>query len=342
MERAPPSVGSFPDQGEHTMYEQRATHPWVAQASEAVRFAIVGAFIPDWEELRDFVVHAEELGFDAYWVNDHPTRSMDCWTTLAGLATVTTRIRLVSLVSCIYYRSPILLARQAADVDRLSNGRLVLGVGVGDDTDEFAQLGIAFPPARARQRALEETLEIVSGLWSGEPFSYAGEHFSLERTKVSPRPVQDPHIPVLIGGGGEKVTLRQVARYADIANFGPHEWVGSAFTLDDVTRKYEVLRGYCEEIGRPFDSILRSHWTPLLTLAPSASELEAKRSASRIPDAGLRTEPLFATPSQAIEHYQALADRGVQYFLATVNGRDEEPIRLLADEVLPALRPGGC
>jgi alkanesulfonate monooxygenase SsuD/methylene tetrahydromethanopterin reductase-like flavin-dependent oxidoreductase (luciferase family) len=322
------------------MQEHRPTHPWVELASSSIRFAIVGAFVPGWEELRDLVVQAEELGFDAYWLNDHPTRSMDCWTTLAGLAMATTRIRLMSLVSCIYYRSPALLARQAADVDRLSGGRLVLGVGVGDDVPEFAQLGIDFPPARERQRALEETLEIVSGLWSGEPFSYAGEHFSLERAKMSPGPVQEPHVPVMIGGGGEKVTLRQVARYADVSNFGPHEWVGSAFTLDDVTRKYDVLRGYCEEIGRPFDSILRSHWTPLLTLAPSASALEVKRASSRIPDAGrLKMEALFATPDGAIKHYQALADRGVQYFLATVNGRDDETIRLLADEVLPAIRP---
>ena len=108
-------------------------HPWVREARQQPRFAIVGTFLPEWAQVRDFAVRAEELGFDAYWANDHPLRSMDCWTTLAALATVTTRLRLIALVSCVYYRSPALIARQAADVDRISGGRLVLGLGTGDD-----------------------------------------------------------------------------------------------------------------------------------------------------------------------------------------------------------------
>lgn len=140
---------------------QRPVHPWVAEGQHRVRFAIVGAFIKDWPRRLAFVQRAEELGYDAYWANDHPTRSVDCWTTLAALAMATRTIRLVSLVSCIYYRSPALLAWQAADVDRLSGGRLVLGLGIGDDTQEFAQLQLRFPPIRERQEALEETLRIV-------------------------------------------------------------------------------------------------------------------------------------------------------------------------------------
>ena len=88
-------------------------HPWVREAQQRPRFAIVGTFLPEWAEVRDFAVRAEELGFDAYWANDHPLRSMDCWTQLAALATVTTRLRLIALVSCVYYRSPALIARQA-------------------------------------------------------------------------------------------------------------------------------------------------------------------------------------------------------------------------------------
>src|SRR5205807_1220122 len=122
----------------------------------------VGTFLKEWSETLEFALRAEELGFDAYWANDHPTRSMDCWTTLAALAMATRKIRLLSLVSCIYYRSPALLARHAADVDRLSNGRLILGVGIGDDVPEFAQLRLPFPPPRERQEALEETIQIVS------------------------------------------------------------------------------------------------------------------------------------------------------------------------------------
>ena len=93
-------------------------HPWVREAQQWPRFAIVGTFLPEWAQVRDFAVRAEELGFDAYWANDHPLRSMDCWTQLAALATVTTRLRLIALVSCVYYRSPALIARQAAEIGR--------------------------------------------------------------------------------------------------------------------------------------------------------------------------------------------------------------------------------
>jgi alkanesulfonate monooxygenase SsuD/methylene tetrahydromethanopterin reductase-like flavin-dependent oxidoreductase (luciferase family) len=315
-------------------------HPWVRDAQQRPRFAIVGTFLPEWAQVRDFAVRAEELGFDAYWANDHPLRSMDCWTQLAALATVTTRLRLIALVSCVYYRSPALIARQAADVDRISGGRLVLGLGTGDDAAEFGQLGLRFPAAPERLAALAEAAGIIRAMWAG-PVTHAGPHFQVTDAHVRPGPVQQPGVPVLIGGGGERTTLRLVARYADVSNFGPHEWTGGAYDLAAVRRKYELLRGYCEEIGRPYDAILRSHYTPLLTLAESPRELESKRSRARIPDAGLRTVPVFATVGEAIVHYQGLIDAGVHYFLATVNGRDAQTAELLAGQVLPALRPAG-
>src|SRR5579883_2180475 len=133
------------------MTADRPAHPWIEAGQHRIRFAIAGAFIKEWSETLDFVLRAEALGFDAYWANDHPTRSMDCWSTLTALAMATRKIRLLSLVSCIYYRSPLFLARLAADVDRVSQGRLVMGVGVGDDVPEFAQMQIPFPPVRERQ-----------------------------------------------------------------------------------------------------------------------------------------------------------------------------------------------
>src|SRR5579864_9295630 len=127
------------------MPESGTVHPWIAVGQECIRFAVMGAFIKEWPETLDFVLRMEARGFDAYWANDHPTRSMDCWARLTALAMATSKMRLISLVSCVYYRSPALLARLAADVDRVSNGRLVLGVGVGDDVPEFAQLQISLP-----------------------------------------------------------------------------------------------------------------------------------------------------------------------------------------------------
>ena len=155
---------------------------------------------------------------------------------------------------------------------------------------------------------------------------------------LRPGPVQEPHVPVLIGGGGEKTTLRQVAELADVSNFAPHEWAGSAFDVTDVARKYGVLRDYCAAAGRPFESVLRSHFTPLLVLAEDETQLARKRAAQRIPDPHLTVRHVFATPADAIQHYQALADAGVQYFIAGIDSADEETMRLLAQAVWPAIR----
>jgi alkanesulfonate monooxygenase SsuD/methylene tetrahydromethanopterin reductase-like flavin-dependent oxidoreductase (luciferase family) len=318
---------------------ERPIHPWVAEASHGLRWAICAAFAQSPADVVQATRRAEALGFDPYWANDHPNRSMDCWNMLMMLAMATESIRLISLVSCIYYRSPFLLARQAADVDRVSGGRLVLGVGIGDDVPEFDQMCLDFPPVRARQAALEETLDIVRGMWRGGSFSYEGRYFRVHEATMRHPPVQEPFVPVLIGGGGEKVTLRLVARLADVANFAPHEWSGSAFDLADVRRKYEALRRHCEEVGRPYAAILRSHYTPLLTLAEEDGALRRKRSAARIPDASLRQELVFATPETAVAHYQGLADAGVQYFLASIDAADEETVHLFADAVVPAVRP---
>ncbi|MBV9793736.1 MAG: LLM class flavin-dependent oxidoreductase, partial [Actinobacteria bacterium] len=206
-----------------------------------------------------------------------------------------------------------------------SGGRLVLGAGIGDDVPEFEQLGIPFEPTGVRQQAMAETVRTVRKLWDGG---------------LRPGPVQQPHVPVLIGGGGERTTLRQVAELADVSNFAPHEWAGSAFDVTDVVRKYGVLRTHCAAIGRPFESVLRSHFTPLLVLADDDAQLARKQAATRIPDADLNVRRVFATPKDAIGHYQALADAGVQYFIAGINVTDEETTHLLADAVWPALRVG--
>lgn len=318
---------------------ERPTHPWVAEGADRVRFAIGDVFLEDWWETVAFVRRAEQLGFDSYWANDHPNRIVDTWTKLAALGIATERIRLISLVSCVFYRSPYLLARQSADVDRISGGRLVLGIGIGDDETEFREMGVPFLPNRKRQQAMKQALDVIQGLWTGRPFTYHGEFFDLANAVMTPSPVQTPHIPVLIGGGGERVTLRQVAERADVSNMSPHEWAGSAFSADDVARKYDVLRRHCHDVGREFDSILRTHYTPLLTLAPDENALKKKRRSTRIPDAERRTVPVFATPEQAVEHYQRLVDVGVQYFLMLVNGHDDETVDLLVNSVMTKIHP---
>jgi alkanesulfonate monooxygenase SsuD/methylene tetrahydromethanopterin reductase-like flavin-dependent oxidoreductase (luciferase family) len=335
----------------------------VAAATAGPRFGI-GLGPQTLPDCIEFVQLAEELGFDSYWANDHPTRTADPWNVLMALAATTKRIRLGSLVSCVYYRNPVVLARQAADVDRLSQGRLVLGVGIGDDAREFEQLGLPFPSPAERHEALGESIEIVTRLWGDSPVTYRGKHFQIENARLAgPGPVQQPHVPILVGGGGERRTLGQVARYADVSNFGEHEWVGGATKTDDVIRKFGALRAHCDALGRPYSSILRSHVAIFLVLAETQSALERKvgelarnSDISRfgaalsaggaenaidpppeLPD-DLQASLIACTPRDLVHRYRSLMALGMQYFIALVYGNDLETIRLLSREVIPELK----
>lgn len=316
----------------------RETHPWVARGRATVRFGIAYGPRSDWQDCRDLVQEAEALGFDSYWTMDHPISGMDCWTLLSALAVSTSSIRLGVAVNCIFYRPPTLLARVAADVDRLSGGRLILGLGIGNHEKEFTRLGIPFLPVSERQEALAETLDIVNGLWRGVPFTFSGKHFQVSEATLRPGPVQQPRVPVLLAGGGERVTLRQVAHYADVANFGPDKRVGSAFTAADIVRKYAVLRQHCAALGRDYDFILRSYSAAPVLVAETQARLREKLGA--IPAhirQGYTTSTVAGTPDEICSYYQALVKAGVRYFIAGLYGNDLETMRLLARRVVPQL-----
>jgi alkanesulfonate monooxygenase SsuD/methylene tetrahydromethanopterin reductase-like flavin-dependent oxidoreductase (luciferase family) len=316
-------------------------HPWVVAGQRKVR-AGVHLMDPcdDWTQYLACAKAAEELGFDAIWVADHPMITADCWTTLAALAVSTRSIRLGSLVSCIFYRNPALLARIAADVDRLSQGRLILGLGIGDLPFEFAQMGLPFPGARERQEALEEVIQVVKGLWGTTPFTYEGKHAQVRQANPPFGPVQQPHIPLLIAGGGEQVTLCQVALHADASNFGAHVYTGGAARSEDIVRKCNVLRAHCEQLGRSPDSILRTHVTLPLVLGETPAAIAARQEG--VPPAlreMFRSGTLEVTPPEAIEHYHALVQAGMQYFIIGVWPNDVETLQLFSQQVAPALMP---
>ncbi len=314
-------------------------HPWVAAGLQRVRAGVlIAGPQPDWEQYHECAQLAEELGLDSMWVADHPLILGDCWTKLAALAVTTRRIRLGSLVSCVYYRNPVLLAQMAADVDRWSGGRLVLGLGIGDQPGEFAQLGLPFPTTRERQQALEETIQVVRGVSGTTPFTYKGTYARAEQGRIPFAPAQQPYVPLLVGGGGERVTLRQVAHYADAANFGPHVHSGSASSVEDVVRKYNALRVYCQTFGRPVDAVLRTHLTLPLVLGETKSAIADKQEAvSPGFREAVRSGIFEGTPSEAVTHYEALIRAGVQYLIVAIWYDDLETLRLFGLHVLPAL-----
>jgi alkanesulfonate monooxygenase SsuD/methylene tetrahydromethanopterin reductase-like flavin-dependent oxidoreductase (luciferase family) len=333
------------------MAEAWPLSPWVAEHSDRVGFSL-HVFPLDTKDdpVRRMLAAgrmAEELGFDAFIFSDHPAWGPECWVHMAALAATTERIRLGTGVVCALYRHPVMTARLAADLDNLSDGRLILGLGCGWDANEFANFGLSFPPIPQRQAAMEEAIAIMRGVWGGEPFSFAGQYFQTTDTRVAPLPRQRPGPPILIAGGGEKVTLRQVAQYADACQLGTFGMVGGEGTTADIRRKLAVLRQHCDELGRPFDTVLRTHFTGWLILAEDEAGLATKLR--RMVPQGLDQRfsgrwsgfALAMTVQQAIAYYRELGKAGIQYFdIELLDAADVETIQLFAEQVIPEVRSG--
>ena len=316
-------------------------HPWVAEGARRVHFGVSTAAMPDWGATRDFVQTAEALGFDALMLPDHPlTLPSGTWTILAALAEATRTLRLGTLVSCVAYWHPVVLARLAADVDRLSGGRLVLGLGSGDMPHEYRQMGLVYPPARARQAALEEGLRIIGPLLRGEQVAFRGEHFRAEGAVLQTPPAQRPHVPILVAGGGERTTLRLVARYADGSNLGAASWAGGAFTPEDARHKFALLRERCAEAGRPYEAVLR---TALVSLCLSDSPTALGAKVERIPPqllAFFEQMNIIGTPELAAARVRGLLAAGFQYIFFGIRAFDRETLHLAAERVIPAVVGG--
>ncbi len=208
------------------------------------------------DDLSRIVTTAEEAGFGRVSVMDHlwqigplgpPEHEMlEAYTTLGYLAALTSEVELVSWVTAVVYREPGMLAKLVSTLDVLSGGRAWLGIGAAWNEAEARGLGLPFPPTAERFERLEETLQICLQMWSENDGPFEGTHYRLDRTLNSPQPVRRPHPPILIGGSGEKKTLRLVAKYAQACNL---------FPTPELERKLDVLRGHCEREGRDYDDI---------------------------------------------------------------------------------------
>ncbi|MBO0923642.1 LLM class F420-dependent oxidoreductase [Cellulomonas sp. zg-ZUI199] len=287
----------------------------------------------------------EDLGFDAFFRSDHylamgdgdglpgPT---DAWTTLAGLARETSRIRLGTLVSSATFRYPGVLAIQVAQVDQMSGGRVELGLGAGWFAEEHAAYGIPFPAKRFG--LLTEQLEVVTGLWGtpvGETFSFDGEHYTLTDSPALPKPVQrsplDPSragVPVIVGGGGPTRTPRLAARFGA-------EYNQSFPEIASVPGRIAHIRQACVEVGRDPQTLVQS---VALVLCVGRDEAELARRAEAIgrevPE--LREHGIAGTPDEAVERLTWLAEQGVErVYLQVLDLADLEHLQLVAEAVAP-------
>jgi len=251
-----------------------------------------------WNELVDVCRHAESTGWDGIWFADHfmPNAAdtsgpvAEVWTTLAGLAACVPRVRLGTLVVGNTYRNPAILAKMAAGVDAISDGRLILGIGAGWQENEHTAYGIPFYTVGGRLRRLEEAVQIIKSLFANDTATFEGRYYAVVDAPLSPKPVQRP-LPILIGGGGEKVTMRIAAQYAD-------EW-NVWGTPDTLRHKIGVLERHCEELGRDPRSIKRSCQAMLL-LSDDPDAIEKARIPGRPMIAG-NVEQVQAIVQQYID-----------------------------------------
>jgi F420-dependent oxidoreductase-like protein len=275
---------------------------------------------------------AENHGFTWFSVMDHLIQIpnvgapdepfMEGWTMLAALAAMTSKIRLATLATSVAYRNPALLAKIAAGVHLISRGRLTFGFGAGWHEPEYRQYGFEFPPRPAtRIRQMEEAVRLIIALWTQPRTTFHGRYFHAEDAILEPKPTPRPRI--MIAGGGEQLTLRAVAHYADACNVG-----GSA---EAVARKYAVLRQHCDAQQRDYATIERTNIMSFL-LARDEAALAAKRERLSVPANYYGFAGTIAQVTDLIGRYQ---DAGVQLLISSAFKNDSETHVLLAEDVMP-------
>jgi F420-dependent oxidoreductase-like protein len=303
----------------------------------------------NWERWNRLIDDAERLGFDSLWRSDHlfsvmgesQRETLALWPSLTAVALKSSRIEFGQLVSPTSFRHPVHLASDAAAVDRASGGRFWLGVGAGWNESEHASFGFRLPPLKERMDRFEESLAVIKLLGTGEPVTYQGEHFQLDGARTTFTPERESGVRLMIGGSGEKRTLRVVAQYAD-------EWNATLAAHDTYDQKAEVLKRHCEAIGRDpgeirrsmmigqivgsTDAEVRQRATQLQAIIPGMRDVEVGELLTRQRERGW----LVGTPSQVIEQIQGRASQGIErIMLQTFLMDDVEQLELIASEIIP-------
>jgi F420-dependent oxidoreductase-like protein len=302
------------------------------------RMDLVGIADPveAYEAMTRVAQEAEALGFHSIWLYDHfhtippPSQEVtfECWTSTAALARDTQRVRIGQMVTCNNYRNPALLAKMASTVDVLSHGRLDLGIGAGWYEQEYRAYGYTFPDAATRLAQLGEAVQIILKMWTEENPVFVGKYYQIQGAINQPKGVQQPHIPLLIGGGGEKVTLRLVAQYANACNVGGD--------IPTIKHKFAVLKHHCDELGRDYHSIKRTMLIDDCAIAETEEAAFAKLTpAQRTKLEELRQIALIGTPAMIRQRLAAYEEAGVQEIIIRfVDAVQLESVRLFARECM--------
>jgi F420-dependent oxidoreductase-like protein len=302
------------------------------------RMDLVGISDPAeaYEAMSRVAQEAEALNFHSIWLYDHfhtvpvPSQAVtfECWSSTAALARDTKRVRIGQLVTCNSYRNPALLAKMASTVDALSHGRLDFGIGAGWFEGEFRAYGYPYPDARERLQRLHEAVQVILAMWTQDEASFEGQYYQVRGAINQPKGVQKPHIPLLIGGGGEKVTLRLVAQYADACNVGDG--------IANIKHKLAVLRQHCEEIGRDYNTIRRTTLIDHCAIAETEEEAIAKLTPSQHSHLDLlRQTQLIGTPAMIRQRLAEYEEAGIQEIaIRFVDATKLESMRLFARECM--------
>jgi F420-dependent oxidoreductase-like protein len=272
--------------------------------------------------LKNLITKAEIMGFDSFWVMDHfhqipmigkPDQPMlEGWTIISVLAGITTRIKLGTLVTGILYRYPSVLAKIAATLDVLSNGRLFLGIGASYFEGESSAYGItssgSFPSNQERLLRLEEVIQIIRKMWTEEPSaSFNGKYYQIQNAYCNPKPIQKPSPPIMVGGGGERKTLRIVAKYADACNL-----YGS---VETTKRKLDILKEHCKSVRRDYDSILTKLSPVIIDNDREIAKKTILQNSNGMDEAEALAGAIYGTPEDVSAQIEILKEAGIEYLI---------------------------
>lgn len=301
----------------------------------------------DIEGYRQLLLELEELGYYSINLVDHLSNNrLEGWTTLSILGSLSDKIRLGHTVLCNSLRNPALLANMAATLDILTKGRFELGLGAGWTKSDYDTCGLPYSKASIRITQSEEAVQIIKKMWTEEETSFEGKYYWIKDARC-PKPVQNPHPPIMIGGGGERLLLRVVAKHADVCfpTFSFSTKTGDIQdskrqvfrTLEECKHKLNVLRKHCRAVGRDWEDIEKA-WAPRILIARTKKEAEEdlKQIRNRNPRFDYQGEVILGSPDECIQKINEFVEIGIEYFyLGFSDLPDRKGLRLFAEEVIP-------